>query len=70
MVERKKKSMLPWILIALLILGIIGYLIWRTNYAGQTTTTTTTQQEQTTTAPSGTTTQYMEILIGEPTAAV
>lgn len=28
-VVRKKKSPLPWILLALIILGIIGYLVWR-----------------------------------------
>jgi hypothetical protein len=28
-VQKKKSNPLPWILLALLVLGIIGYLIWR-----------------------------------------
>ncbi|MEO6070233.1 MAG: hypothetical protein ABIN57_11615 [Chitinophagaceae bacterium] len=46
-VQRKKKSPLPWILLTLAVLAIVGYLIWRqynnheANEATPTTTTTT-----------------------------
>jgi hypothetical protein len=29
LVQRKKRSVLPWIVLALLVLGIIGYLVWK-----------------------------------------
>ncbi|GAA4338766.1 hypothetical protein [Flaviaesturariibacter amylovorans] len=58
LVQRKKKSALPWILLALIILGIIGYLLWRNQQGaasaapvGDTTTTTTTTTTGTTTNP-------------------
>jgi len=43
-VQRKKSNPWPWIILALLILGIIGYLVWRNsndNNAGTTDTTMT-----------------------------
>ncbi|RYY95084.1 MAG: hypothetical protein EOO11_16580 [Chitinophagaceae bacterium] len=55
LVQRKKKSVWPWILLALIVLGIIGYLVWRNQQGAaanhtapaaydstRTTTTTTT----------------------------
>jgi cytoskeletal protein RodZ len=37
LVQRKKKSALPWIVLALIVLGIIGYLVWKnTQVAPQT----------------------------------
>jgi hypothetical protein len=44
-VVRKKKSPLPWILLAVLLLGLIAYLFLRNSAA---TTTGTTQQEDST----------------------
>jgi uncharacterized protein HemX len=47
-VERKKKSPVLWILLALIILGVIGYLLWA-NQDKLTNDTPATTTEQTTT---------------------
>ena len=33
-VQRKRKSPLPWILLTLLLLSLIGYFVWRQYYSG------------------------------------
>jgi cytochrome c-type biogenesis protein CcmH/NrfG len=41
-VQRKKSSPLPWIVLAVIILGILAYFLWnRYNHTGATTTTVT-----------------------------
>jgi hypothetical protein len=35
-VQKKRSSPLPWILLALLILGIVGYLVWRNSNKAET----------------------------------
>jgi len=40
-VQRKPKSPLPWILLTLLILGLVGYFLWR-QYGGDKTLPATT----------------------------
>jgi lipopolysaccharide export system protein LptC len=38
LVQRKKRSPLPWVILALLILAIVGYLIWRNQHVSSDTT--------------------------------
>ena len=49
-VERKRKSPVLWILLALILLAVVGYLVWanRDKLDNDGTTTTTTQQTTTT----------------------
>jgi hypothetical protein len=42
LVQRKKKSALPWIILALLVLAVIGYLVWKNNQVAPATDTKTT----------------------------
>ncbi|RYY87789.1 MAG: hypothetical protein EOO15_10845 [Chitinophagaceae bacterium] len=49
LVQRKKRSVLPWVLLLLLVAAVIGYLVWRNQNVSQNTapapsTTTSTQQ--------------------------
>ena len=51
-VQKKRSNPLPWVILLILILAVVGYFIWR-NYnttatAGTTTTDTTTIQTDTT----------------------
>jgi putative exporter of polyketide antibiotics len=54
-VERKRKSPVLWILLALILLAVVGYLVWanRDKLSNDNTNTqqTTTQQTTTTTTP-------------------
>lgn len=54
-VERKRKSPVLWILLALILLAVVGYLVWanRDKLSNDTTNPqqTTTQQTTTTTTP-------------------
>jgi predicted negative regulator of RcsB-dependent stress response len=51
-VTRKKKSLLPWILLTLLVLAVAGYFIWRNYNQQQENTTTNTTAPATTTRDS------------------
>jgi hypothetical protein len=51
-VERKRKSPVLWILLALILLAVVGYLVWANRDKIDDNTTTTT--EQTTTTNTGT----------------
>ena len=42
LVQRKKKSALPWILLALIILAVVGYLVWKNNQVAPATDTNPT----------------------------
>ncbi|GAB4093451.1 hypothetical protein [Flaviaesturariibacter terrae] len=49
LVQRRKRSVLPWVLVAILVLALIGYLVWRNQHVSNDTTpapasNTTTQQ--------------------------
>lgn len=48
-VERKRKSPVLWILLALIVLAIIGYLVWANRDKLDNNKTTTTEQTTTTT---------------------
>ena len=50
-VTRKKRSPLPWILITLLILAIVGYFIWQQYDKQETDNTTPVTQDSTTRTP-------------------
>jgi len=41
-VQRKQKSPLPWILLTLLLLGLIGFFVWKQYYSGETVLPATT----------------------------
>ncbi|RYY60037.1 hypothetical protein [Flaviaesturariibacter aridisoli] len=49
LVQRKKRSVLPWVILLLLVAALIGWLVWRNQHVSSDTTpapnnTTTTQQ--------------------------
>ncbi|ANE51594.1 hypothetical protein [Flavisolibacter tropicus] len=48
-VERKRKSPVLWILLALIVLAVVGYLVWANRDKLQNNKTTTTEQTTTTT---------------------
>ena len=48
-VERKRKSPVLWILLALILLAVVGYLVWANRDKLDNNTTTNTQQTTTTT---------------------
>ena len=50
-VERKRKSPVLWIVLALVLLAIIGYLVWANSNKLENERTTTTEQTTTTTSP-------------------
>ena len=50
-VERKRKSPVLWILLALILLAVIGYLVWANRDKMNNDATTTEQTTTTTTAP-------------------
>jgi CHASE3 domain sensor protein len=46
-VQRKKKSPLPWIIIALIVLGALAYYLWSRNNDTNVIDTTNTTQDST-----------------------
>jgi hypothetical protein len=48
-VERKRKSPVLWILLALILLAVVGYLVWANRDKLDNNKTTTTEQTTTTT---------------------
>jgi hypothetical protein len=48
-VERKRKSPVLWILLALILLAVVGYLVWANRDKISNDNTTTTEQTTTTT---------------------
>jgi hypothetical protein len=50
-VERKRKSPVLWILLALILLAVVGYLVWANRDKLDNNKTTTTEQTTTTTTP-------------------
>jgi len=48
-VERKRKSPVLWIVLALILLAVVGYLVWANRDKLRNETTTNTQQTTTTT---------------------
>lgn len=50
-VERKRKSPVLWILLAIILLAIVGYLVWANRDKLDNDGTTTEQTTTTTTAP-------------------
>jgi lipopolysaccharide export system protein LptC len=51
LVQRKKRSALPWIILALIVLAVIGYLVWKNQQVAHQTNGNTTTTTTTTTAP-------------------
>ncbi|HEX6334023.1 MAG TPA: hypothetical protein VFZ78_07335 [Flavisolibacter sp.] len=54
-VQRKKRSVLPWILLALVVLGVIGWFVYNNYYRND--ATEATPATQTTAPPAGQPTQ-------------